>query len=69
VPGEGRETGGRPDRAAQLARAATAAGAHALFIESHPKPKKAVSDGATQLPPDDVIAILADVARIRGALE
>jgi 2-dehydro-3-deoxyphosphooctonate aldolase (KDO 8-P synthase) len=69
VPGEGKQTGGRPDRAAQLARAATAAGAHALFIEAHPKPKKAMSDGATQLPPDQVVAILADAARIRGAIE
>ena len=49
LPGSGEQTGGRPDRALQLAKAATAIGVHALFVECHPNPKEAWSDGATQL--------------------
>ena len=46
TPGTGEQTGGRPERAPLLARAATAAGVHALFIECHPEPKKAMSDAS-----------------------
>lgn len=49
LPGSGEQTGGRPDRALQLAKAATAIGVHALFVECHPNPKEAWSDGATQV--------------------
>ncbi|MEX0876740.1 MAG: 3-deoxy-8-phosphooctulonate synthase [Phycisphaerales bacterium] len=49
LPGSGEQTGGRPDRALQLAKAATAIGVHALFVECHPSPKEAWSDGATQV--------------------
>jgi 2-dehydro-3-deoxyphosphooctonate aldolase (KDO 8-P synthase) len=68
LPGSGEQTGGRPDRAPLLARAATAAGVHALFIECHPNPPEAWSDGATQLRPDDVRAVLTQCAAIRRAL-
>lgn len=67
LPGSGEQTGGRPDRAPLLARAATAAGVHALFIECHPNPPEAWSDGATQLRPDDACAILTQCAAIRKA--
>lgn len=49
LPGSGEQTGGRPDRALQLAKAATAIGVHALFVECHPEPSNAWSDGATQV--------------------
>jgi 2-dehydro-3-deoxyphosphooctonate aldolase (KDO 8-P synthase) len=49
LPGSGEQTGGRPDRALHLAKAATAIGVHALFVECHPNPKEAWSDGATQV--------------------
>lgn len=68
LPGSGEQTGGRPDRAPLLARAATAAGVHALFIECHPNPPEAWSDGATQLRPDDVRSILTQCAAIRRAM-
>lgn len=68
LPGSGEQTGGRPDRAPLLARAATAAGVHALFIECHPNPPDAWSDGATQLRPDDVRATLEQAAKIRAAM-
>ncbi len=69
TPGSGEQTGGRRDRAPLLARAAAAAGVHALFIEAHPDPDRAMSDGATQLTPDGFDAVLEQVAAIRAALE
>ncbi|MDQ7014613.1 MAG: 3-deoxy-8-phosphooctulonate synthase [Planctomycetota bacterium] len=67
LPGSGSQTGGRPERAPLLAKAATAAGVHALFIECHPDPASAASDGATQQPLDSVPALLRQVAAIRNA--
>lgn len=64
LPGSGEQTGGRPDRAPLLARAATAAGVHALFIEAHPRPAEAMSDAATQLPVEAVPALLRELADI-----
>ena len=61
-------TGGRSDLAPMLARAATAAGVHALFMECHPEPKSALSDGATMIPLVNMPAVLRDVAAIHGAL-
>lgn len=66
TPGSGEQTGGRRDRAPLLARAATAAGVHALFIEVHPDPPNAMSDGATQIPLADIGPMLGQVAAIRG---
>ncbi len=66
-PGTGPTTGGRAARAPMLARAATAAGVHALFIECHPHPPSALSDAATMLPLDAMPALLRRVAGIRAA--
>ncbi|MEO0513281.1 MAG: 3-deoxy-8-phosphooctulonate synthase [Planctomycetota bacterium] len=68
LPGSGEQTGGRPDRAPLLARAAAAAGVHALFIECHPDPANAMSDGATVLDLDTAERVLREVAAIRSAL-
>jgi 2-dehydro-3-deoxyphosphooctonate aldolase (KDO 8-P synthase) len=68
TPGSGEQTGGRPERAPLLARAATAAGVHALFIECHPEPAKALSDAATMLALDSIAGLLGEAAAIRGAL-
>lgn len=68
LPGAGETTGGRPERAPLLARAAVAAGVHAVFLETHPDPSKATSDASTMLPLDEVPALLATLARLRGAL-
>ena len=69
LPGSGEQTGGRPERSGTLALAAVAAGVHALFIESHPEPAKAWSDGATQLSPNTAAAVIAQCARIRAAMD
>jgi len=68
LPGAGEQTGGRPERAPLVARAATAAGVHALFIECHPEPTKALSDSATVLPLSKIGEVLASCAAIRRAL-
>lgn len=68
LPGAGEQTGGRPERAPLLARAAVAAGVHALFLECHPEPRKAMSDASTMLPVDSVPALLKQLASIRKAL-
>lgn len=65
LPGAGEQTGGRPERAGLLARAATAAGVQALFIECHPEPRKAMSDSATMLGLSEVERMLRVVAGIR----
>ena len=68
TPGTGDTTGGRPDAAPLLARAATAAGVHALFIECHPDPTTAMSDASTMLRLDSMPALLKQVAAIRRAI-
>jgi 2-dehydro-3-deoxyphosphooctonate aldolase (KDO 8-P synthase) len=68
LPGAGEQTGGRPERAPLLAKAAAAAGVHALFIECHPEPKKAMSDSSTMLPLAAVPDLLQQVAAIGRAL-
>jgi len=66
--GGGTHSGGRPERAALLARAATAAGVHALFIETHPDPGRARSDGSTVQPLKAMRPLLESVMAIRSAL-
>lgn len=62
--GAGEQTGGRPERAPLLARAAVAAGVHSVFIECHPEPSKALSDASTMQKLDDMPALLASLARL-----
>lgn len=64
----GKVTGGEPRFAPMLARAATAAGVQALFIECHPEPTKALSDAATMLRLDMMPSVLTAVAALRTAL-
>lgn len=64
LPGAGETTGGRPDRAPLLAHAAAAAGVHALFIECHPDPSKAMSDASTMLRLESMPGLVAQVASI-----
>ena len=66
--GEGDRTAGRPERAPLLARAAVAAGVHAVFLECHPEPARAFSDASTVLPLEAVPALLRSLAAVRTAL-
>jgi len=66
--GDKTSTGGRPDRCAQLARAAVAVGVDAVFLECHPEPRRSSSDSATIQPLSAVRGILASLVRTRAAL-
>ncbi len=63
-PSIGKESGGLRSYAPALARAAVAAGADGIFFETHPSPKDAMSDSATQLPLNIVEAFLSDIKSI-----
>jgi len=68
LPGaEGDRTGGRPERAPLLAKAAVAAGVSAVFIECHPEPAKALSDASTMLPLSSVPGLCRTLEAIRRA--
>lgn len=56
--GLGTASGGQREYAPMLAAAAMAAGADALFIETHPDPDLAESDAATQIPLDQMESLL-----------
>ncbi len=68
TPGTGEVTGGNRELAPRLARAAVAIGVHAVFLECHPDPDRAMSDAATQLPLDSLPGVLRSLADIRRAL-
>lgn len=68
LPGAGEQTGGRPERAGLLARAAVAAGVHAVFMETHPDPKAALSDSSTMMGLGEVQSLLRTLAAIRGGV-
>jgi len=61
-------TGGRPALIETIARAGIATGADGLFIETHPKPSEAKSDGANMLPLSELERILERLVRIREAI-
>ena len=68
LPGaEARTSGGRPDRADLLARAAVAAGVHAVFLECHPDPRLARSDASTCLGLDKLDRLLPCLAALHAA--
>jgi len=66
--GEGKQTGGTPQFARPLARAAAAAGADGFFMEVHDNPPAALSDRTTQIRPEVARAIIEDILAIRTAL-
>lgn len=66
--GQGKSSGGRPERAPLLARCAIAARVQALFIETHPDPKNALSDAATMLSLERTLVLLDEVARLRETM-
>ncbi len=61
-------TGGQPEMIETIAKAAIATGADGLFIETHPNPAKAKSDGANMLQLDLLEDLLTKLVRIRKSL-
>lgn len=69
LPGAGGDrSGGQREFVPILARAAIAAGAHGLFLETHPDPDHALSDGPNMMPLNEVPRLLEQLLRIRNAL-
>jgi 2-dehydro-3-deoxyphosphooctonate aldolase (KDO 8-P synthase) len=61
-------TGGNPQLIGTIAKAAIATGAHGLFIETHPNPAKALSDGANMLPLHLLKPLLEQLVILREAV-
>jgi 2-dehydro-3-deoxyphosphooctonate aldolase (KDO 8-P synthase) len=64
----GGSSGGDPEHIPALVRAAVAAGCDGLFLETHPSPRDAPSDGSNMLPLERMHDLLKDVVAIRTAL-
>ncbi len=61
-------TGGKPELIGLIAKAGIAAGADGIFMEVHPEPKKAKSDGANMLRLDLAENLLNQLVRIKEAV-
>ncbi|MGB1076616.1 MAG: 3-deoxy-8-phosphooctulonate synthase [Flavobacteriales bacterium] len=57
-------TGGKPALIGTIAKASVAAGAQGVFIETHPSPAEAKSDGANMLPLDELSGLLRSLKAI-----
>lgn len=62
-------TSGKREYVPTLARAAVAAGADALFVETHPDPETALSDGPNQIPLAGLASLLKPVLAVWKALQ
>jgi len=70
LPGAGgHQSGGQREMVPVLARAAVAAGAHALFLEVHDHPARAKSDPATVWPLDELAGLLSECQTIQRSLD
>ncbi len=67
--GEGGSSGGAREFIPALALAAVAAGANGVFLETHPTPETAPSDGANMLPLDDLGALVDRLVSVWTAVQ
>jgi 2-dehydro-3-deoxyphosphooctonate aldolase (KDO 8-P synthase) len=65
LPG-GATTGGQREMIPVLARAAVAAGCDAVFMETHPNPERALSDGPNMVPLAELPQLIEQLKRIRS---
>lgn len=61
-------TGGRPDMIETIARAGIAIGTDGIFIETHPEPSKALSDGANMLPLAQMEQLMERLTHLRKVI-
>ena len=66
--GGGDKSAGQREFAPVLAKAALAVGANGLFIETHPKPDEALSDGPNMIPLGEMKKVLGELKRIYAAV-
>jgi 2-dehydro-3-deoxyphosphooctonate aldolase (KDO 8-P synthase) len=64
TPGGG-TTGGQRDMVPTLAKAAIASGADGVFVETHPAPDKALSDGPNMIPLDQIERLMQQLTEVR----
>lgn len=67
-PSIGEQSGGQPEFILPLAKAATATGIQGLFVETHPSPKDAKSDAATQYKLSEMGNFLTQIKKIRDSI-
>jgi 2-dehydro-3-deoxyphosphooctonate aldolase (KDO 8-P synthase) len=65
--GGGDKSSGRREFAPVLARCAVVAGADGIFIETHPDPDRALSDGPNMIPLAEMPKLLAALVRLHAA--
>jgi 2-dehydro-3-deoxyphosphooctonate aldolase (KDO 8-P synthase) len=65
--GDGDKSSGQREFAPVLARCALAAGANGIFLETHPQPERALSDGANMIPLAEMPAMLKNLLKIFNA--
>jgi 2-dehydro-3-deoxyphosphooctonate aldolase (KDO 8-P synthase) len=69
LPGAGGDrSGGQREMAPVLARCAIAAGADGVFIETHPRPDQALSDGPNMIPLAQMARLLSGLARLSAVV-
>ena len=61
-------TGGKPDMIETISKAGIAAGVDGIFLETHPEPSKAKSDGANMLPLHQLNELLSKLVRVRKSI-
>jgi len=61
-------TGGKPEMIETIAKAGIAAGVDGIFLETHPNPKSAKSDGENMLALDKLEDLLIALVKIRTSL-
>jgi 2-dehydro-3-deoxyphosphooctonate aldolase (KDO 8-P synthase) len=66
--GAGDRSSGQREFAPVLAKAAVAAGANGLFIETHPEPDKALSDGPNMVPLNEMPQLLKTLVKIHEVI-
>jgi 2-dehydro-3-deoxyphosphooctonate aldolase (KDO 8-P synthase) len=67
--GGGDRSSGQREFAPVLARCAVAAGASGVFIETHPDPERALSDGPNMIPLAEIPALLKSLLKVHSAVQ
>jgi 2-dehydro-3-deoxyphosphooctonate aldolase (KDO 8-P synthase) len=66
--GGGNKSGGNGEFAPLLAKAAVAVGSDGVFIETHPEPAKAWSDGPNMIPLRNMAKVLSQLVKVHKAV-
>ncbi len=66
--GGGDRSSGQREFAPVLARSALAAGADGIFLEIHPQPDRALSDGPNMIPLDEMPGLLKSLVKVWNAV-